>query len=292
MTSARAFFSGIIDYAGLFPPARLGMDAAVAAYSKYRSGPDRDLLGRFVVPVASLDDLAASLERAVISPPEPWRLSCIAIDAASARSAVEAFKSAHGQLALCDTIEMPVTSSDDVNRAVDSLPAELDLFLEPSTLENPQPLIRAIAATRASAKIRTGGILASAIPQPAQIVRFMEACIDEGLAFKATAGLHHAIRGSYPLTYERGSPSGVMFGFLNVFLAAALCASGSSESAVLGALEETDAAAFRFDDNGAWWRDRFVQRDQLAVVRQNVAVSFGSCSFSEPVDEAKALHII
>jgi hypothetical protein len=83
-----------------------------------------------------------------------------------------------------------------------------------------------------------------------------------------------------------------MFGFMNIFLAAALCASGSSEGAVLGALEETDPTAFRFDDRGFWWQDHFLLHEQLAVVRQNVAVSFGSCSFTEPVSEAKLLHFI
>jgi hypothetical protein len=83
-----------------------------------------------------------------------------------------------------------------------------------------------------------------------------------------------------------------MFGFLNIFFAAALSAVGSAPGAVLGALEETDALQFRVDDAGVWWQDHVVIHEQLSVVRQAVAVSFGSCSFSEPVDEARALHLI
>jgi hypothetical protein len=83
-----------------------------------------------------------------------------------------------------------------------------------------------------------------------------------------------------------------MFGYLNVFLAAAFRAAGSSQSSVLGILEETESAAFRIDDRGVWWRDHVVVYDQLEIVRQTVAASFGSCSFTEPVDEARRLNLI
>jgi hypothetical protein len=116
--------------------------------------------------------------------------------------------------------------------------------------------------------------------------------VNEGVPFKATAGLHHLIRGEYPLTYEANSPTATMYGFLNVFLASAFCASGSSESAVLSVLEETNPRAFRFDDTGVWWRDHFVVYEQLPIVRQTVATSFGSCSFTEPVAEARNFQII
>ena len=124
------------------------------------------------------------------------------------------------------------------------------------------------------------------------MLRFLEVSVEEGVPFKATAGLHHAIRGRYPLTYDQGSATAVMFGYLNVFFGAAFAASGTSESAVLGVLEETNAEAFRIDDRGVWWRDHVVVHEQLAVVRQTSAMSFGSCSFTEPVGEARALNLL
>ena len=48
----------IVDYAGLFPPADLPMDQAVANYAAYRQDPGAWMLGRFVVPVARLDEFA------------------------------------------------------------------------------------------------------------------------------------------------------------------------------------------------------------------------------------------
>ena len=61
---------------------------------------------------------------------------------------------------------------------------------------------------------------------PAQLLRFLRACTEAGVPFKATAGLHHPLRAEYRLTYAPDSPRGTMFGFLNVFLAAAFLRPG------------------------------------------------------------------
>jgi hypothetical protein len=187
---------------------------------------------------------------------------------------------------------MPVASYDDVIQAAAAFADDIEVYLEVSPHSDPIALLREIAQTPASAKLRTGGVVESAFPLPDQVLRFIDVCVEEGVPFKATAGLHHAIRGRYPLTYEQGSATAIMFGYLNVFLAAAYRAAGSSESAVLGVLEESDPASFRIDDRGVWWRDHVVVHDQLEIVRQTVASSFGSCSFTEPVDEARRLNLI
>lgn len=298
MSSLRPFFGGIIDYAGLFPPAKLDMRSAVHAYAKHRAGHDADLLGRFVVPAERLDEFSAVASALLPHEGEPWKLSVIGgEDLAHARSLIEHFNGAHetrstGGHALCDTIEIPVSSHDDVRNALAAFGDDASLFLEVPSLSDPAYLISAIADTPASAKIRTGGITESAFPTADQVLRFIEECVDRGVPFKATAGLHHAIRGQYPLTYDDDARRASMFGFLNIFFAAAFCAAGSSESAVLAVIEETDPSSFRWNDGGVWWEDHVVTHEQLAVVRQAVAVSFGSCSFTEPVEEARKLHFI
>jgi hypothetical protein len=299
MTSLRPFFTGIVDYAGLFPPAKLDMSAAVHAYAKYREGPDGDLLGNFVVGVGRLDELSACASALLPRDADPWKVSVIApIDNLThSRSAIDHFNAIHSVQsksghAVCDTIELPVSSHDDIRNAVAIFADDLSTFLEVPTRSDPAYLIAEIAETPASAKIRTGGTVGSAIPAPEHVLRFIRECVDKGVPFKATAGLHHAIRGRYPLTYEPNAPTGMMFGYLNVFFAAAFCAAGSSVSAVLGVLEETDPHAFRSDATGIWWKDHVVVEQQLTVVRQAVATSFGSCSFTEPVAEARDLNLI
>ena len=50
--SARALLGGVVDYAGLFPPAALSMADAVAEYAAAQRGADAWMLGRFVLPAA------------------------------------------------------------------------------------------------------------------------------------------------------------------------------------------------------------------------------------------------
>ncbi|HET7190233.1 MAG TPA: hypothetical protein VFI52_18910, partial [Gemmatimonadaceae bacterium] len=70
-SSLRALVAGLVDYAGLFPPASLDMPAAAARYAEYRASADAWMLGRFIVPVARLNELAAALPA---QPDTPWTL--------------------------------------------------------------------------------------------------------------------------------------------------------------------------------------------------------------------------
>ena len=293
MASLRAFLAGIIDYAGLFPPAKLDMSDAVRAYAEQVAGPDCELLGRFVVPVHRLADFSEEAAEYLRSDGDAWKVSVIVgDDPEEARAQVDLFNTVHEGLAVCDTAEVRVASYDDVRGALRFFGEPFSLFLEPPHHADPAPMLQEIAATSASAKLRTGGTTPDAIPSSDHVLRFIRLCVDEGIPMKATAGLHHAVRGVYPLTYEPGSPTAMMYGYLNIFFAAAFCAAGSSPSAVLGILEETDPARFRLDDRGIWWEDHIVVHEELNVVRQAVATSFGSCSFTEPVGEARQLGFI
>jgi hypothetical protein len=80
-----------------------------------------------------------------------------------------------------------------------------------------------------------------------------------------------------------------MYGFLNVFLAATLVYAGEAEDAALAVLQEEDPLAFSFSDDAIVWRDKRVDADQIQASRANFAISFGSCSFREPVDELESL---
>jgi len=122
------------------------------------------------------------------------------------------------------------------------------------------------------------------------VLRFVRHCLDCGVAFKATAGLHHPLRAEYPLTYEPDAPRGVLFGYLNVFLATAFVRHGMDDSEALDLLEERDASAFQVDGDRVRWREHELTAEQLRAARHEV-VAFGSCSFREPVDELRALGL-
>jgi hypothetical protein len=133
------------------------------------------------------------------------------------------------------------------------------------------------------AKIRTGGITADAFPSAGRVAEFIRACKDAGVAFKATAGLHHPLRCVKPLTYEANAATGTMHGFLNVFIAAALVDHAEE------ILREDDPRAFAFGDDALAWRAHEVGVDAIAAMRRDFAISFGSCSFEEPIADLKEL---
>ena len=297
MNAAHVLLDGLIDYAGLFPPASLDMASAVRAYAEYREGDDAELLGRFIVPASRLNEFAEAV-RQFTSGAGQWRASAIGgNDPLLTRQIIQTFNgdsSIDGSAGtvVCDAIEMPAKSTEEISVALETFPESIQLFLEIAVEPDPAPLIAKLSGTRAFAKIRTGGVVESAIPASLQILRFMRACSENRVPFKATAGLHHALRGDYPLTYDADPPRGMMYGYLNIFLAAAFLEAGMDDADVLSVLDETDGAAFVFDDAGARWRNFSVTSSQLKETRRALATSFGSCSFVEPVSEAKALDIL
>lgn len=286
----RALLAGVIDYAGLFPPAALDMERAVANYAEYLAGPDAWALGRLVVPVSRLGELAEA-KGAVAPGGVRWRVSAIAGSDLAADLARVGEWNAQRADAVVDTIEARLTSADEIGRQA-PLARGVDLFVEVPVGDDPLPLLRAIRDAGAKAKIRTGGVTADAFPSSEQVARFLARCVSLGLACKATAGLHHPIRSTYRLTYAPDAPSGTMFGFLNVFLAAAYLRAGLGEREARDILSVSDPADFAFDDEGVTWRGHRLTTDALREARTTVALSFGSCSFREPIDDLHALDLL
>lgn len=298
MNAAQTLLSGLIDYAGLFPPASLEMEPAAAAYAAYLTGDDKSMLGRFVIPASRLEEFSSAVSPFLKPGGEPWRLSVIANqDVLEVREKVLHFNCSHAATsdaghAVCDAIEIPVATVGEIDRALELFPGFFDLFLEVQLNPGPEALIGAMSGTRAAAKMRAGGIVPDSIPDSSHVLRFLRACHMHRVRFKATAGLHHALRGPYALTYEPMSPVATMFGYLNIFIASALLEQGISDEDLVGVLEEADASAFVFRDARVTWRSHSLSVDELRQTRSGFATSFGSCSFTEPLAEARALGLI
>ena len=294
--SLRILLEGLIDYAGLFPPAGLEMPGAVANFAAYRADELGWALGRFIVPVGRLDEFegagAALFPR---SPAEaPWLISMLAgRDAAHDAELIFAFNERHAHTAtgrvVIDTLETRADTVAGIESAVRSVPSGVTVYVEIPITEDPSDLLAALAGTDARAKVRTGGVTYDAFPAVRDVARFIRGAADQGVPFKATAGLHHPVRASHPLTYAPDSPSGVMYGYLNVFMAAALAQQGLSIGELEPLLEETDPHAFAFDDQAAGWRGQRADLDTLTRLRTRTAISFGSCSFVEPTEELTAI---
>ena len=284
---------GLVDYAGLFPPAALEMEQAVACYARYRHAADHAMLGRFVLPAARIDAFVAAVDRlphGAPTPREPW--ACAVLASAADAPAIAAVAARVGGCLRLDVIEAKASDVSEIEAIAAAFGPAVTVYVEVSAASDPAPLIAALARHGLRAKLRTGGVTADAFPTPAEVLRFLVACHASGVAFKATAGLHHPLRGEYPLTYAPESPRATMYGFLNVFLAAAFLRAGVAAEAVAPLLEERDAGAIRADADGITWRDWRLSRAALADVRRTGAASFGSCSFEEPSHEITALAFV
>ena len=293
-TALRTLLAGSIDYAGLFPPAGLDMAASVRQYAEYRRHPDAWALGRFVVPATRLPELER--EAATFAPAggEPWRLSALlGADAPRELEALGEFNCRHaaeGAPALsADVVEARADTVEAVDRLLAAVPRWAQAYVEIPLDRDPVPLVAAIARRGGRAKARTGGVTPDAFPPAEAVARFLRACTDAGVPFKATAGLHHPLRAEYRLTYAPDSPRGTMFGFLNVFLAAVLLRHGLSEADAVRLLEERAPEAIRFTDDAVEWRGHRLDRAAIAAARAGGIVAFGSCSFTEPVGELRAI---
>jgi hypothetical protein len=287
--SLRLLMEGLIDYAGLFPPASLDMQSAVGNYAAYRTGPQSSWLGRFVLPASRLGELAEAMNRLEAPPgkdPSPWGLSALIGDDLSADlDSIERFhrnSRLHLHPAFVDAVEMKASKESDIRQAIGKIPQSITAYFEIPIHADPAPLIAAIGRARARAKVRTGGVTPDPFPDPGHLARFIRACARANVPFKATAGLHHPVRSLRRLTYAPDSGRTIMHGFLNVFLAACFARYGMEEKELADLLKEESLAAFAFGRDRAAWLGHEISGTRLQDARREFAIAFGSCSFDEP----------
>lgn len=301
--SLRDLLLGLIDYAGLFPPAALDMPTATRKYAEYHEGEYRWALGRFVVPVARLDEFEKAAEGILpdggMEGNDFWRLSALGgADLTSDLDRIAEFNQKHSTedssagAAVIDTIEIKAGRAGDIENAMRLTPANLAPYFEIPIRDDPAELVKSIAGAEARAKVRTGGVTADAFPSSFDLARFIKICAEEDVPFKATAGLHHPLRSVNRLTYAPDSASAMMHGFLNVFLAAAFAQGGMDVDRLVELLEEKSPESFQFDNGGVTWRDEMIVRGQLRNSRNLLAIAFGSCSFEEPIDDLKKIGLL
>ena len=299
MRAIQVLLRSSIDYAGLFPPAGLDMRASVDNYAGYRTGASSWALGRFVLPVERMAQFEESSRKHLPTQPgmSPWQLTVLlGRDLDSDLSSIAEFNRRHALpregSAVIDSVEVKTSSIAATEDTMHRIPDHLQAYIEIPIDRDPGALLDAIARAGRRAKVRTGGVTGEAFPRPPDLIRFMAACIRTQVAFKATAGLHHSLRAEYRLTYEPDSPRGMMFGFLNLFLAAAFLRAGMEEQRAQQVLEEGSVDALRVDEDAIHWGGLHLGLQDLHRARQETIISFGSCSFTEPLDELQTLHLL
>lgn len=284
MTPAQAILSRCIDYAGMFPPAGLDLETAVQNYAAYLSGRDAWALGMFVLPLQDLEYFTGRWPHFACS----WNVSAVLRGGLS-----EQMEFVRKGLPPCVVaIECGPVPLQGVGELRGAMPEDRTLYTEVDLATRLEDAVQAIASMGARAKVRTGGTTLGATPPGASVARFIFSCVLQRLKFKATAGLHHAICGEHALGYEPDSDRGQSHGFLNVLLASTLLAQGGDVPTATALLQESSLVSLEFSTTAIRWRDRSFRVQQLSMMRRNVMSSFGSCSFTEPIEELRTAGII
>jgi hypothetical protein len=295
-TSLERLLSEAIDYAGQFPPAKLGLADSLAHYLGFGRGAEAWLTGRFVCAADRLAALAEALPQAAAE----FEVAVVASAAPSDRESWEAtlerdsvlmnaFLDAAPAYADVATYEIRLPDVAGIAGYINDLHGfrEVDVYAEIPPAGDVEEALAAIAETQwLQAKLRTGGADASAFPDAWALAGFVLGCLDLDVPCKLTAGLHH------PLPTYDAATKATQHGFLNVFGGAAIArANDLSRREYERILIDTDPKAWTFEDDGLYWRGQEASLEDVDETRA-VLRAFGSCSIHEPLEGLKSLGLL
>ncbi|SFO87149.1 hypothetical protein SAMN05421810_101255 [Amycolatopsis arida] len=269
----RALYTGLLDDAALFPPGELPLSEAVPAHHRHRAAAHADLVGPFVFPAPRLAELGAVLDRplavSLTVPGGPAELGPALVSVAG---------HADVRLVAVELAQPDEVSPGEVLAALAELPPGVTGYVEVPRGPARSSTLDALAGSPYRAKFRTGGVVAAAHPDEAELADAIVGAVTRDLPFKCTAGLHHAVR------HTEAGTGFEQHGFLNVLLATDAAAGGADRAEVAALLGERSTAkvvaGIRVLDAGRVGRarDRFV--------------SFGTCSVADPVRDLVDLGLL
>ncbi|WP_430334612.1 hypothetical protein [Rhodococcus sp. ACT016] len=275
--------TGLCDDAALFPPGNAPMDAAVPAHLAHERSDHAALVGPFVFPAPRLGELPAILGEKAADQDGVLELSLTVPGGTDAvPAALEQLRAIDGvKLVAMEIAVAEGQSPDALFAALDEIASAapgVDIFVEvPRDDRRPEILAR-LAGTAYAAKFRTGGVFAAAYPDEAELAAAIHTVVGGGVRFKATAGLHHAVRNTDPDTgFEQ-------HGFLNVMLAAHRAAGGASVDEIASTLADRDGENLAARLNG-------LSAEEVDALRANF-LSFGTCSITDPLTELVGLGLV
>ncbi len=323
--SFAALMNDIIDYAGLFPPAKLPFEQAVSAYLDYREEKEAWMLGRFICPVGQVSGFDSFREQ-LSDDSSPLRLSILLterenktdssfkgakriwaasnlLDNMSIEHSIEVVE-CRWPLDLREMTNMQVVLKylDEIERSWQKHHLKnIPIFFEPERdnfwSKTVPVFLEGIAVWSEKQKngspiipgfkLRCGGETVEAFPSIEEVSTAIYYCSEFNVPFKATAGLHHPVR------HVNQSLQTHMHGFFNIF-GAALLAFGLRLpfTEIQKIVLEEDDSLFQFEEYGFRWRDLKLATDKISSLRQGKILSFGSCSFTEPREDLQNLGLL
>ncbi len=267
----------LIDDAALFPPANAAMPDAVSAHLDSRVGEWSGMLGLFLCPASRLPELITELIKA--KPVKPVALSLVVDTGLGGVPKAVSIVESRTELLALRMVEMPAPSDVDevwLERVAEFVPEDAIRVIEPRR-GGPEWLegVRRVAERGYWPKLRCGGTSPQAFPSADEIADFLSVVTSAGASFKATSGLHAAIR-------RTDTASGLtQHGFLNLLVATARALSGKD---VREALNSEDGAAL--------CAEAAALSDEAAHAVRGVFASYGSATLAGPVADLSTLGLI
>lgn len=290
---------GVIDYAGLFPPAKHNMAEAVREYAEISTGPDNWIVDRFVCPATRLGELANAMRA---NEAEPFVVTVVGTPHETdpkiavqhdANEIVQARETGH---IVVESYEARVAQGEGLDAsvaAVAKLPKmvvdpKLEVYLELGWDDGLVDAMHDASSLFESCgfKARTGGVTASDFPSVEQLAGFISECAALEAPFKYTAGLHEPVR------YYDEDLSVYRHGFLNVVLAGALAVTRDlNRREIQAVLDIDDPGKFHFGVDDIRVGDHWLEAEQI----DKLWVFFGgigSCSVDEPINGLRRLGLL
>ncbi len=261
-------FPLVLDDAAIFPPGNVPLPDAVRAHLAHGVAPYADLVGPLVVGLA---DLPALAEATSDLPAGSIALSVTVPAPALVADVVERVRGIRAvRLAALEVAVPEGVAVTDVVPVLDAALAgdDVTVYVELPRDTRRDALVADLARSSYRAKLRTGGVRADLYPDEAELAAAVVALVRAGVPFKATAGLHHALRNTDPETWFE------QHGFLNLLAATAAAGAGAGVDEVAAVLAERDAR--RLPD----------------APTPTLLGSIGTCSITEPVDELTDLGLL
>ncbi len=299
--SLRRLLQNPIDYAGLYPPAELGMRAALEEYGEVLDSDETWMVNRFVCPTSRLEECFAELEQAHTNSGEDPSVD-FAVIGTPLESGATANESIQKDIALLkpafqkgdvDTFEVKIATGAEFEACAKALKKAFNWFDERDVEVYAEiawgPDMGEVMARLSSEidgiglKARTGGVRPDQFPDTRTLASFITEAAGLEATFKLTAGLHQPLRhyNSDLSTYEHG--------FLNAMVAAALAyIQSASTDQVDEVLAIQDPAAFVFTNQTIEVLDHKLSLKDIDEFWLFFG-GFGSCSYQEPIDGLKAI---
>ena len=321
----KSLTKGLIDYAGLFPPASLDMENSYKNFLEYSKMDEGFMLGKFICPASRLNELTDEIAKYKYKKESRFQISVLGTSGkdyddffnnfySDVRMILE-FNKKNPLNFITNTFEvkLPAEFADPAHRErlkemigyvnfiledemnyemnvyYESFPNKDDVFLNIFTdaLKEYNTSKTDKGKVKAGIKLRTGGVEAKAFPTSEEIASVLKAAHDKQIPFKATAGLHH------PIKKFNDTVKTDMHGFINVFSAGLLLFGNDlTKEDLVNIINEKHPENFIFTDNQFKWKEYEVSNPTIQRGRENFMTSYGSCSFDEPRDDLRVLGLM